>query len=153
MDRLLRLLAAGERVLVRLAAASLVLLVAGQALVAGAEGRWLWALLDPGEGWPDVLPASAGQAPLSLTLALEGAGAAPQVAVTVNGRPMAFFRRRTVTIRVHPGDRLAVDARCCSEPLAVRVVAADPPVIHPRPGARFPLRGGWTDLGLVAPSR
>lgn len=154
MDRLLRLLAAGERLLVRLALLSLALLAVAQAVTVWSEGRWSWAFLDPGQGLPPSLPATAAPARLAVTLALDGPEAFPDLAVLVNGHRVASFARRWVTVEVLPGDLLAVDARCCGGPLVVRVAGASRAVVRPAAGDRFPLRGGRiVPLGRVVVSR
>lgn len=149
MDPFLRLAVVVERVLVRLAVLGLVALVVGQAVVADPGGRWLMTFADPLEARSDLVPVTAASAPLALTLALEGAEAAPGVAVLVNGRRAAAFTGPTVTVRVNPGDEVAVDARCCRSDLGVRVSRAGPGLVRPTVGLRIRPGGGIAALGRV----
>lgn len=149
LDPFLRLAAVVEKALVRIAVLGLIALVVGQAVRADPGDRWLWTFADPLEARPDLLPATARPAPLVLTLALEGGEAAPEVAVLVNGRRAAAFSGPSVTVRVSPGDELAVDARCCRRDLRVRVAEASPGLTRPAVGLRIRPGGGIAALGRV----
>lgn len=149
LDPFLRLAAVVERVLVRLAVLGLIALVVGQAVIADPAGRWLWTFVDPLEAAPEAVPVTSAPAPLDLTLGIEGGEAAPGVAVLVNGRPAAVFAGPSVTVRVSPGDEVAVDARCCRRDLWVRVLDAGPGLVRPAVGLRIRPGGGIAALGRV----
>ncbi len=149
MDPFLRFAAVVEKLLVRLAVVGLIGLVVGQAVVADPGGRWLWTFVDPLDARPDPLPVTARPAPLFLTMALEGQEAAPGVAVLVNGRRVAAFTGGSVTVRVSPGDEVAIDARCCRQDLGVRVTGVSPGLGRPVVGLRIRPGGGIAALGRV----
>lgn len=149
MDPFLRLGVRVEAWLVRLAALGLAVLVVGQAVLADPAGRWWMTFGDPLEGRPEVVPATASPARLPVVLAIEGREAAPGVKVLVNGRPAAAFDQAVVHLKVNPGDAVSIDARCCPDPVRVRVLATGQGVLRPVPGQRVLAAGRVVTLGRV----
>lgn len=149
MDPFLRLGARLEAFLIRIAVLGLVVLVAGQVVMADPAGRWLMTFGDPLEGRPEVVPVTASPARLSLVLALEGRESAPGVFVRVNGVRVTAFNKALVYLRVNPGDTVSVDARCCPEPHIVRVLATGPGVVRPSVGQRVRATGTVVTLGRI----
>lgn len=138
-----------ELFLARLAILGVAVLVAGQVVRADPTGRWLMAFGDPLEGRPEVVPATAAPARLSLILTLEGREAAPGVFVRLNGARVASFDRSLVYLRVNPGDTVSIDARCCPDPHVIRVLATGPGMVRPAVGHRVRAAGTVVTLGRI----
>lgn len=149
MDTLLRMAARVERALVRTVVIFLIVLVVGQAVISDGSGRWMMTFVNPLEGVPGAVPATARPAAYQITLALENRPSAPDVAVRVNGMRVAAFYRPILTVGVNPGDELAIDARCCREELVFQVVDVSPGAAMPVIEGPITTRGDLAYLGRV----
>lgn len=133
----------------RLAALAAVLFVAAQWAAGmtggGAVGTAVQRLeaADVGVGAPAVAALAGGA---RVTIACES-GPAPRALLLRNGRPVADFRRRTVTVDVEPGDLLAIDGRAYPRRLEFLITFAGPELARPRPGERVETVG---DVAFVA---
>ncbi len=110
------------------------------------------------ETWPEwgVLRravAAVGAGRFEVRFRLLNADRAPSVVVLADGRPVARFLSREISVRVVEGVRLQLDARAEGRLLLFRVETDAGLLRWPRRGWLIAVRGCVADLGPVTPRR
>jgi len=104
------------------------------------------------EPQPQVVPAGAAAANLSITVVLMNAPSAPQAKLLVGGKVAGHFEGGTVTCPVQAGQMVAVDGTGTDQELTFRVVAA-PGLSQPVLGHEVTTRGNRQNVGMVRPAQ
>ena len=117
-----------EKLLLCCVVAGFFLLIAAQIVLKQQDLRQELQIGDSwyGQEYQPVLPAAADDTELwgNITLALVDYESLPEALVLVNGEISGRFQNRTVTVRVHPGDQLAVDTTAYRLPIQIRISSA-----------------------------
>jgi hypothetical protein len=153
-ERLICFIEEVEKLLFRVAILGVVLLIVVQAFMTRDSFRYYLSRTEQLEGrlMENGVEAAAGNqiSPLTtVTFTLRDYSAAPKVDLKVNGRTVANFFEREVTIAVNDEDLIELDGEFYTHSLVFVVKGTSGPVSYPETGAEFVVQNGVTAVGRV----